>query len=78
MTILGDVLAELFGMFVSDARMSAAVLAVVAVAAALIGPGGLPPLVGGAVLLLGCMAVLLGAVAWTARRQKAARASQPS
>lgn len=73
MTILKDVLAELFGMFVSDARLTAAVLAVVAVAAGLIGPGGVPPLIGGGVLLIGCLAVLLGAVARAARRKGATR-----
>jgi hypothetical protein len=76
MSILKDVLAELFGMFVSDARLTVAVLAVVAVAAVLIGPVGIPPLIGGFVLLVGCLAVLLGAVAWAARRKRAASVSR--
>lgn len=70
MTILKDVLAELFGMFVGDARLSAAILAVVAVAALAIDAGGAPPLVGGALLLIGCLAVMIGAVLRTARRKR--------
>lgn len=62
MNILKDVLAELFKMFVSDARLTAAILAVVAVTAALIKGASLSPLVGGAVLLFGCIAVLVMAV----------------
>lgn len=71
MTILKDVVAELFGMFVGDARLTAAVLLVVAVAAALIDLGHVPPLIGGGVLLVGCLVVLVAAVARAARRQKA-------
>ncbi|NDV87407.1 hypothetical protein GTW51_11925 [Aurantimonas aggregata] len=72
MTILRDVLAELFGMFVGDARLTAAVLLVVAIAAALIDLGDVPPLIGGGVLLVGCLVVLIGAVMRAARRQGAA------
>lgn len=71
MTILRDVLAELFGMFVGDARLTVAVLAVVAAAAALIDLVGIDPLIGGCVLLFGCLTVVVGAVVWTARRQDA-------
>lgn len=76
MTILKDVFAELFGMFVGDARLTAAVLVVVAIAAALIDLGGVSPLIGGGVLLVGCLIVLVSAVARAARRQKAAQASR--
>lgn len=62
MTILKDVFAELIGMFVGDAMLSAAVLAVVALAALLIEVGHVLPLIGGGVLLVGCLAVLIGAV----------------
>ena len=72
MTILKDVLAELFGMFVGDARLSAAILAVVASAALTIDAVGAPPLVGGAVLLIGCLGVLIGAVLRNARQKRAA------
>ncbi|MBD3775256.1 MAG: hypothetical protein IE917_15880 [Betaproteobacteria bacterium] len=76
MTILRDVIAELFGMFVGDARLTAAVLIVVVAAAALIDIGDLSPLLGGGVLLVGCLAVLMGAVLRAARHQKAATASR--
>lgn len=69
MTILTDVLAELFKMFVSDARLTAAILAVVAVTAALINGASLSPLLGGAVLLLGCIAVLVMAIRREARHR---------
>lgn len=71
MTILRDVLAELFKMFVSDARLTTAILAVVAVTAALINGASLSPLWGGAVLLFGCIAVLVMAI----RREATHRAA---
>lgn len=70
MTIFKDVLAELLGMFLSDARLSAAILAVVGLAAALIRLAGLPPLAGGAVLLAGCLVVLTQSVRREARRRR--------
>lgn len=76
MTILSDVLAELFGMFVGDARLTAAVLLVVAIAAALIDLGDVQPLIGGGVLLVGCLVVLIGAVMRAARRQGAVAATR--
>ncbi|MAW86260.1 MAG: hypothetical protein CMJ42_07005 [Phyllobacteriaceae bacterium] len=76
MTILRDVFAELFGMFVGDARLTVAVLAVVGVAAALIDIGDLSPLLGGCVLFVGCLVVLMGAVLRAARHQKAVTASR--
>lgn len=69
MTILKDVLAELFGMFVADARLTLAILGVVALAAGLIDVGGIAPLVGGAVLLAGCLGVMIAAVLWSARQK---------
>lgn len=72
MTILRDVLAELIGMFISDARLSAAILAIVAGTAILIEIGRVEPLIGGGVLLIGCLVVLLAAV-----RQAALRAADP-
>lgn len=76
MTILRDVIAELLGMFVGDARLTAAVLIVVAVAAVLIDVGDLSPLLGGGVLLVGCLVVLMGAVLRAARHQKVVTASR--
>ena len=65
MSVLGEVAKDLGKMFVADARMSAAALAVVAIAwgAARLGSGPLA----GAVLALGALAVLLVGVARAAR-----------
>lgn len=70
MSILKDVLAELFKMFVSDVRLTLAILATVLAAAALIDLTNLPPLAGGAALLVGCIAVLLISVLREARRRR--------
>ncbi len=74
MNILKDVLSELFSMFVADARLTVAILATVALAAVLIDATSLPPFAGGAVLLLGCVAVLFLSV----RREAKRRASTQS
>lgn len=62
MTILKDVLAELIGMFVGDARLSVSILIVVAIAAGLIDLAGASPIIGGVALLAGCLAVVFFAV----------------
>lgn len=67
MTVLREVLQELIGMFLGDARLSAAILFVVAVAAGLIELAGVEPLLAGGVLLAGCLAILLEAVRRRAR-----------
>jgi len=69
MSILKDVAAELFSMFVSDARLTAAILAVVLVTAALIDLAEAPSVVGGAFLLAGCIAILVLSVRREARRR---------
>ena len=71
MSILKDVLSELFGMFVADARLTTAILAIVAIAAVLIDATPLSELAGGAVLLVGCIAVLFASVRREAARQAA-------
>jgi len=68
MTLGREILAELRKMFLADARMSLAALAVVAGVAALIHLAGLAPVWGGAVLLAGCVAVLVVSVRAAARR----------
>jgi len=70
MSILKDVLEELFKMFVSDVRLTLAILTTVLAAAALIDLTILPPLAGGAVLLVGCIGVLLISVLREARRRR--------
>lgn len=70
MTIIRDVLAELLAMFVADARLTAAVLALVAVVAALERAFAATPLIGGGVLLTGCLGVLVGSVVLAARARR--------
>jgi hypothetical protein len=64
--ILGEIVAEIVGMFVGDARLSLAVLAVVGAAAALIACGA-APLGAGGLLLAGCLCVLVASV-WRGAR----------
>lgn len=70
MSILKDVLAELFSMFVADVRLTTAILAIVAIAAALIDAVKMPALVGGVFLLGGCVAVLFLSVKREAMRRR--------
>jgi hypothetical protein len=77
MTILKDVVAELVGMFVGDARLSAAILAIVALTAMLIEFAPVDPLIGGGALLLGCLAVVVEAVRRAALRAAAAAPPEP-
>lgn len=74
MSLLREVLAELLGMVVADAFLSAAVLAVVGAAAALLDIAHAAPLLGGGVLVAGCPAVLVASVRAAARRAGRARA----
>ncbi|HVC56595.1 MAG TPA: hypothetical protein VND95_11600 [Stellaceae bacterium] len=67
MSLIAEIAGELAGMFVGDARLSLAILAVVGVAAALRELSGLDPLLGGAVLLVGSLAVLIESVRRSAR-----------
>jgi hypothetical protein len=68
MTILKDVLAELVGMFLGDARLAAAILIVVALSAALIDVAGVEPLIGGGVLLVGCLSLVVESARRSGRR----------
>jgi|EndMetStandDraft_5_1072996.scaffolds.fasta_scaffold659616_2 hypothetical protein len=69
MTIVSDVINELVGMFIADARLTVAILALVALVAALNKVWPAAPLLGGCVLMLGCVAVLVESVARDARRR---------
>jgi hypothetical protein len=70
MPVLKELAAELIGMFFGETRLTAAVLALVAATGSLIDFIGLNPLVGGAVLLFGCLTLLIESV----RRSASARA----
>jgi Flp pilus assembly protein TadB len=69
-TLLRDIVAELLGMFLADARLSVAILLLVLVVAALVDGAGLGPLIGGAALLIGCIAILVEAAVRESRRRK--------
>jgi hypothetical protein len=62
MTLLKEIVTELFGMFVADARLTIGVLALIAAAAVAIDAIGLDPLLGGTVLVIGCPLLLIGNV----------------
>lgn len=67
MTMLKELAGELAGMFVAEKRLAIAVLAIVAVTGSLVDLAGLNPLVGGAMLLLGCLMLLIESVCRAAR-----------
>jgi hypothetical protein len=67
MTMLKDIVAELIGMFVGEKRLTVAVLAIVAVAGSLVDFTNLNSLVGGALLLFGCLVLLIESVCRSAR-----------
>ena len=67
MTMLREIIAELIGMFMGDARLTLAVLALVAGAAALIELVGFDPLGAGGLLLVGCLGLLIENVHRSAR-----------
>jgi len=70
MTLLRDIAGELIGMFVADARLSGAIVALVAVVAGLIVWVGLPPAIGGGGLLAGSLLILVEAAWREARRRR--------
>jgi hypothetical protein len=67
MTVLKEVVAELIGMFVGEKRLTIAVLTVVTVAGCLVEFTRLDPLVGGTVVLFGCLILLIESVCRSAR-----------
>jgi hypothetical protein len=67
MAMLKELTAELIGMFIAEKRLTIAVLVIVALAGSLVDFAGLNPLVGGAVLLFGCLILLIESVCRAAR-----------
>ena len=63
MTVLREVAAELIGMFVAEKRLTLAILGVVTAAGCLVNFTDLDPLVGGTMMLLGCL-ILLIEIVW--------------
>ena len=71
MNIIVEAAKELLGMFLADARLTAATLVLVLVVAGLVVGLRVRPLLGGCVLLLGCLAILVEAAVREARRRSA-------
>ncbi|HZS83816.1 MAG TPA: hypothetical protein VFA50_13155 [Stellaceae bacterium] len=71
MSIIAEVAKELLGMFLADARLTTTTLALVAIVAGLVVALRVEPLLGGGVLLLGCLAILVETVVREARRRNA-------
>jgi len=61
---------EFIGMFVDDGNLALLALVLVAAVAAAVKLLALPPLLGGALLLVGCLAILLQSVRRAARAIK--------
>ena len=68
MSIVRDVAAGLLKMFVGDAWLTVGILTVVSLTGLLTTSGAVQPLLGGAILFLGCIAVLLASVVLPGRR----------
>ena len=58
MTVLRGALLELWGLFVDDGSLAAQALALILVVAVLVKAAGIAPLAAGALLLVGCLAIL--------------------
>lgn len=67
MSLVRDIAAELISMFIADARLSVSLLFLVLIVWVL--AATLPPLLAGSVLVLGCLAVLVAAVAHEAKER---------
>jgi hypothetical protein len=70
MTLLREIAGELLSMFAADARLTLAILALVAIVAVLILRLGVEPLLAGGALLLGCHLILVEAALREARRRR--------
>lgn len=69
MTILRDVLKELWSMFVADARLTLALLALVALVGAVAHLSGTATTFAPILLVVGVVTILIGAVVLAARRR---------
>ncbi|MBZ9710996.1 hypothetical protein LB543_30295 [Mesorhizobium sp. ESP7-2] len=67
MNVLRLVAREFFGMFVDDGSLALLALVLVAAVTAAVKLLALPPLLGGALLVVGCLAILLQSVRRAAR-----------
>ncbi|TPK85737.1 hypothetical protein FJ936_09390 [Mesorhizobium sp. B2-4-13] len=67
MNVIGLVLKELVGMFVDDGNLALLALTLIALVTAAVKLLALPPLIGGCLLLIGCLAILLDSARRAAR-----------
>ncbi|ANN55743.1 hypothetical protein BFX40_06245 [Mesorhizobium sp. SEMIA 3007] len=70
MSVIRLVAREFLGMFVDDGNLALLALVLVAAVAAAVKLLALPPLLGGVLLLVGCLAILLQSVRRAARAVK--------
>jgi hypothetical protein len=70
MNILREVAGGLHKMFAADTWLAVGILAVISLTGLFMGLESVGSLVGGAVLLLGCIAVLMASVLLTGRRDR--------
>lgn len=71
MNLLRDIVSELLSMFLADAKMSGAILFLVATVAYLVDViEFFAPLIGGVALLAGCLSILVGVTAIEARHRQ--------
>ena len=70
MNILREVAGELLKMFVGDAWLALGILTVVSLTGSLTASGAVRPLLGGAILFLGCIVVLVASVVLAGRRHR--------
>jgi thiamine transporter ThiT len=68
MNIVRAILSELVGMFVDDENLAIHAIALIAAVALAVKLASLPPLFGGLLLLVGCIAILLDSIRRGARR----------
>ena len=76
MEILKEVLTELFSMFVADLRLTLSALILVAIVAGIILGLHANPLLGGGVLLIGCIGIIVEATHRETRIRKQIRAKK--
>jgi len=69
MSLIREIVAELFSMFVADGRLALGALIVIAIAAILVSALPTHPLAAGVVLLVGCLAILVAAADREAKRR---------
>ena len=68
MTVIRIAISELIGMFVDDGSLATLALVLILAVTAAVKLAGFPPLAGGCVLLVGCLAILVYSVRRAVKR----------